>query len=66
MIRTAFALLSLAVLAGIDTRPAAAEIYRPWCVVYSGRDLSHEETLELTLSNLSGGMEFGRAHHEVK
>jgi hypothetical protein len=38
MIRTAFALLALAVLAGIDTRPAAAEIYRPWCVVYSGRD----------------------------
>ena len=38
MIRTAFALLTLAVLAGIDTRPAAAEIYRPWCVVYSGRD----------------------------
>jgi hypothetical protein len=38
MIRTAFALLTLAVLAAIDTRPAAAEIYRPWCVVYSGRD----------------------------
>ena len=35
MIRAAFALLTLA---AIDTRPAAAEIYRPWCVVYSGRD----------------------------
>jgi Protein of unknown function (DUF3551) len=38
MIRTAFALLTLAVFAAIDARPAAAEIYRPWCVVYSGRD----------------------------
>jgi hypothetical protein len=35
MIRAAFALLTLA---AIDTRPAAAEIYRPWCVVYSGLD----------------------------
>ena len=38
MIRAAFALLTLAVFAATDTRPAAAEIYRPWCVVYSGRD----------------------------
>jgi len=38
MIRAALALLTLAVLAAIDTRHAAAETYRPWCVVYSGRD----------------------------
>ena len=38
MIRAAFALLTLAVFAAIDSHPAAAEVYRPWCVVYSGRD----------------------------
>jgi hypothetical protein len=36
MIRAAFALLAIAALAAIDARPAAAEIYRPWCVQYSG------------------------------
>ena len=36
MIRVAFALLAIAALAAIDARPAAAEIYRPWCVQYSG------------------------------
>ena len=35
MIRAAFALLAIAALAAIDARPAAAEIYRPWCVQYS-------------------------------
>ena len=38
MIRAAFALFALAVCVVIDVREAAAEIYRPWCVVYSGRD----------------------------
>ena len=35
MIRAAFALFAIATLAAIDARPAAAEIYRPWCVQYS-------------------------------
>ena len=34
MLRAAFALLTLAALAANDVRPAAAEIYRPWCVQY--------------------------------
>ena len=38
MIRAAFAVLALATLAAIDTRPAAAEIYRPWCVQYTGNN----------------------------
>jgi hypothetical protein len=32
MIRAAFALLAFAALAALDTRPANAEIYRPWCI----------------------------------
>ena len=36
MTRTAFSLLALAAFAAIDVRPATAEIYRPWCVQYSG------------------------------
>jgi hypothetical protein len=36
MIRAVFALLTLATLAAMDARPAAAEIYRPWCVQYTG------------------------------
>ena len=38
MIRAAFALFAIAAIAAIDARPAAAEIYRPWCVLYNGRD----------------------------
>ena len=38
MIRAAFALFAIAACAAIDARPAAAEIYRPWCVLYNGRD----------------------------
>ena len=38
MIRAAFALFAIATFAAIDARPVAAEIYRPWCVVYNGRD----------------------------
>jgi hypothetical protein len=37
MIRAAFALFALTVCVVIDAREAAAEIYRPWCVVYTGR-----------------------------
>jgi uncharacterized protein DUF3551 len=36
MIRVAFVLAGLVALAGTDMRPAAAEIYRPWCVQYMG------------------------------
>jgi hypothetical protein len=35
--RVAFAVLASATLA-IDAQPAAAEIYRPWCVQYGGSD----------------------------
>ena len=36
-IRTAaVTLLALGSLSAIDVRPSAAEIYRPWCVVYQG------------------------------
>jgi hypothetical protein len=38
MIRATFALLAIAAFTAIDVRSAAAEIHRPWCVVYSGRD----------------------------
>ena len=30
--------LALSSLAAIDARPAAAEIYRPWCVQYTDRN----------------------------
>jgi Protein of unknown function (DUF3551) len=36
--RTVLILLAACPLTGIDARPSEAEIYRPWCVVYSGRD----------------------------
>jgi hypothetical protein len=36
VIRAAFALLTVAALAPLDCRPAAAETYRPWCAEYSG------------------------------
>jgi uncharacterized protein DUF3551 len=31
-------LLASCPLIAIDARPSPAETYRPWCVVYSGRD----------------------------
>jgi hypothetical protein len=34
----AFILFALAAFAAIDVRSGDAETYRPWCVVYSGRD----------------------------
>jgi hypothetical protein len=37
MIRVAFALFALTACVVIDAHSAAAEIYRPWCVVYTGR-----------------------------
>jgi len=36
MVRAFFALLMLTGLATVDARPSAAEIYRPWCVQYTG------------------------------
>jgi hypothetical protein len=35
-IRAAIALLVLGSVTAIDLRPSVAEIYRPWCVQYSG------------------------------
>jgi hypothetical protein len=32
MIRAAFVLLAFEALAALDAPPAAAEIYRPWCI----------------------------------
>ena len=32
MIRAAFVLLAFAALVALDAPPAAAEIYRPWCI----------------------------------
>ncbi len=37
LIRAAFALFALTACVVMDARSAAAEIYRPWCVVYTGR-----------------------------
>ena len=37
IIRIAFAVLASNTLA-VDVQPAAAEIYRPWCVQYGGND----------------------------
>ena len=37
LIRAAFALFALTVCVVMDARSAATEIYRPWCVVYTGR-----------------------------
>ncbi len=37
MIRAGLVVLVLSSIAAIDARPAAAEIYRPWCVEYLGR-----------------------------
>jgi hypothetical protein len=37
MIRSAVAIATtLVAMAAIDARPAAAEVYRPWCVQYFG------------------------------
>jgi hypothetical protein len=36
-IRAALLLLILSSLAALDVRPAASEIYRPWCAQYYGR-----------------------------
>ena len=38
LVRIATILLALFLLTAIDARPGSAETYRPWCVVYSGRD----------------------------
>jgi hypothetical protein len=36
MIRVVAALLAFTASAAMDSRPAAAEVYRPWCVQYTG------------------------------
>ena len=36
-IRAVLLLLILSSLTALDVRPAASEIYRPWCAVYYGR-----------------------------
>jgi Protein of unknown function (DUF3551) len=36
MIRAVPVMLALATLSAIDARPAAAEVYRPWCAQYTG------------------------------
>ena len=41
IMRTAVILLAVGPLSGIDARPSGAETYRPWCVVYNGRDGPH-------------------------
>jgi hypothetical protein len=48
MIRAASALLTVAVLAAADARPAGAEIYRPWCVQYSGASGDNGTTCAFT------------------
>ena len=45
--RVAFAVLASATLA-IDAQPAAAEIYRPWCVQYGGSDGDNGTTCAFT------------------
>ena len=47
MTRVAFAVLASATLA-IDAQPAAAEIYRPWCVQYGGNDGDNGTTCAFT------------------
>ena len=47
MTRVAFALLASATLA-VDVQPAAAEIYRPWCVQYGGSNGDNGTTCAFT------------------
>jgi hypothetical protein len=59
--RAALIVLALASLTAIDARPTAAEIYRPWCVQYSGRDgastctFTSYEQCRMTATPGSGG-----------
>jgi Protein of unknown function (DUF3551) len=60
-IRAGLVLSTLCWLTAIDARPAAAEIYRPWCVQYSGRDGAYTctftsyEQCRMTATPGSGG-----------
>ena len=47
IIRIAFAVLASITLA-VDVQPAAAEIYRPWCVQYGGNDGDNGTTCAFT------------------
>jgi hypothetical protein len=59
--RTVVILLAVCLLTAMDARPSGAEIYRPWCVVYSGRDgartcsFSSFEQCMMTATPGSGG-----------
>ena len=61
IMRTAVILLAVGPLSGIDARPSGAETYRPWCVVYNGRDgaytciFSSYEQCMMTATPGSGG-----------
>jgi hypothetical protein len=48
MTRTASVLLLVAAAATICAGPAGAEIYRPWCVQYSGADGNNGTTCAFT------------------
>ena len=47
MTRVAFVLLASATLA-VEVQPAAAEIYRPWCVQYGGSNGDNGTTCAFT------------------
>jgi uncharacterized protein DUF3551 len=60
-IHTALTLIAVSASIMIDARPSNAEIYRPWCVQYSGRDgattctFSSYEQCRMTATPGSGG-----------
>jgi hypothetical protein len=61
-IRVALVVLNAFVFTAIDARPTAAEIYRPWCVQYQGRDgamtciFSSREQCMMTATPGTGGI----------
>ena len=60
-IRTVLVVVTLSSLTAIGARPTGAEIYRPWCVQYSGRDgastctFTSYEQCRMTATPGSGG-----------
>jgi hypothetical protein len=48
IVRAVFVLLALTMLAVVDSRPVAAEIYRPWCVQYAGANGDNGTTCAFT------------------
>jgi hypothetical protein len=59
--RTVLVVVTISSLTAIGARPTAAEIYRPWCVQYSGRDgastctFTSYEQCRMTATPGSGG-----------